>query len=123
MLRPRWILLTIAALLVAPALLADSITIDGAVFSLTSSQVTGNTYLFDYKINTTAYTGPGDVLRSVAVNPSGAQILSGSFTGPAGWTSARQPARPRRMRRTRRQLLVRPSWFCPGAACGSRRHL
>lgn len=77
-----------AVLSLTPALLADTITIDGAVFTLTSSHVAGNTYLLDYKINTTGYSGPGDVLRSVAVNPSGAQILSGSFTGPAGWSSA-----------------------------------
>ena len=86
--RLRCVLLAIAALFLAPALLADTITIDGAVFSLTSTPMVGNTYLFDYKIDTSSYTGPGDFLRSVAVNPSGAQILSGTFTGPVGWTSA-----------------------------------
>jgi hypothetical protein len=82
------LLVMAGVLLLTPALLADTITIDGAIFTLTSSHITGNTYLFDYKIDTSGYTGPGDVLRSVAVNPSGATILSGSFTGPAGWTSA-----------------------------------
>lgn len=75
-------------LMCVPAVMADTITIDGVVFSLTDQHITGNTYLFHYAINTSGYYGPGGFLNSVAVNPSGSTILSGSFTGPSGWISA-----------------------------------
>ena len=82
----RVLLLAIVALALAPALKADTITIDGAVFTVTFTQVVGNTYQFDYTIDTTGYTGPGSYLNSVALNPSGANITSGSFSSVYVWS-------------------------------------
>ncbi len=76
----------IIALVLVPAVKADTITIDGAIFTVTFSQVVGNTYAFHYTIDTTNYTGPGTYLNSVALNPSGANILNGSFSSLYNWT-------------------------------------
>lgn len=80
------VLLAVIALLVSPAAKADTITIDGAVFGVTYTQIVGNTYKFDYSIDTSGYTGPGNFLNSVAINPSGANILSGSFSSAYNWS-------------------------------------
>ncbi len=80
-------LLVLGSMVLVPAIAADTITIDGAVFTVTYTQFTGTTYLFDYSIDTNAYTGPGSYLQSVALNPNGSAILSGAFSGPAGWSA------------------------------------
>lgn len=82
------VLFVTSVMVLVPAIAADTITIDGAVFTVTYSQFTGTDYLFDYSINTAGYTGPGNYLASVALNPNGSTILSGSFTGPVGWVSS-----------------------------------
>ncbi len=83
------ILLVVIGLLVLPAAKADTITIDGAVFSVTYTQIVGNEYQFDYSIDTSGYTGPGNYLASVAINPSGANILSGSFSSAYNWSGSK----------------------------------
>ncbi len=75
-----------AVLLVSPALKADTLTIDGAVFDVAVTHLSWNTYEFQYTIDTTGYTGPGHYLDSVALSPSGANILSGSFSSAYDWT-------------------------------------
>ena len=80
------VFLILMALIVVPALRADTITIDGAVFTVTFTQVVGNTYAFQYTIDTSGYTGPGTFLNSVALNPSGANITGGSFSSAYNWT-------------------------------------
>jgi hypothetical protein len=81
-------LLAVVLLALVPTVSADTITLDGAVFTVTYTHLTGNTYVFDYSINTSGYTGPGHYLDSVALNPNGSSILGGSFSGPSGWVGA-----------------------------------